>query len=594
MASLPEDLKMEIKYRNDIESVISQYVNLKRRGKNLVGLCPFHNEKTPSFTVYPENGSFYCFGCGQGGDVITFVSQIEKLDYIEAVKLLADRSGITIPENGYDNSMQELKNRIFEINRETARFYYSYLMSPGGKWALDYLHGRGLTDNTIKRFGLGAAPDNWDLLIKHLKAKGFSIPDMLEANVISKSSRGTYFDRFRNRVMFPVFNLRGNVIAFSGRARPDDPKAVGKYVNTQDTPVYKKSQHLFALNFAKNDCAERVILVEGNMDVISLHQAGFTNAVAALGTAFGAEQVKLLSRYTKEIVVTMDADEAGQKAVRRTIEELKDSGINIRVLVIPDGKDPDEYIRKNGAAKFRALLDGAVSDIEYKLLTAAADIDVTTDSGRLKYLKRAAEILANVSDKLTIDLYAGRLADKYGVSKTALLEAANDIKRKNYKVEQKKEFDRIVTPRYESGEINPDRRRYPRAAKAEESLIAILLSHPDFYNVVKERLTAEKLLTALNRRIFEEICAILNTGRPQVDITLLGEKFTPAELGYIVSLLNGVLAEKNAKTVLNDCIKVILEENMAANSAPDKDLSVDEWVQKMQQIANNKRENNNG
>ncbi len=589
LANISEDIKMEIKYRNDIESVISQYVNLKRRGKNLVGLCPFHNEKTPSFTVYPENGSYYCFGCGQGGDVITFVSQIEKLDYVEAIKLLADRSGITIPENGYDNSMQELKNRIYEINREAARFYYSYLISPGGKWALDYLHDRGLTDATIKRFGLGAAPDSWDLLIKHLKSKGFSIPDMLEANVISKSSRGSYFDRFRNRVMFPVFNLRGNVIAFSGRARPDDPKAVGKYVNTQDTPVYKKSQHLFALNFAKNDCADRVILVEGNMDVISLHQAGFTNAVAALGTAFGTEQVKLLSRYTKEIVVTMDADEAGQKAVRRTIEELKDSGINIRVLVIPDGKDPDEYIRKNGAAKFRALLDGAVSDIEYKLLTAAADIDVTTDDGRLQYLKRASDILAAIYDKLTVDLYAGRLAEKYGVSKTALLAQIEDIKKKNARVEKKKEFDRIVTPRYDSNDINPDRRRFPKAAKAEESIIAILLSHPDLYTALKERLSADDMLTSLNKRIFTEICAVLDTGRPMVDITLLGDRFTPAELGYIVSLQNGVLAEKNAKTVLNDCIKVILEENMAANAADDKDMSIDDWAAKMQQIAKTKK-----
>ena len=540
-------------------------------------------------TVYPENGSYYCFGCGQGGDVITFVSQIEKLDYVEAVKLLADRSGITIPESGYDNSMQELKNRIFEINRETARFYYAYLMSPGGKWALDYLHGRGLTDATIKRFGLGAAPDSWDLLIKHLKSKGFSIPDMLQANVISQSSRGSYFDRFRNRVMFPIFNLRGNVIAFSGRARPDDPKATGKYVNTQDTPVYKKSQHLFALNFAKNDCADRIILVEGNMDVISLHQAGFTNAVAALGTAFGAEQVKLLSRYTKEIVVTMDADEAGQKAVRRTIEELKDSGINIRVLVIPDGKDPDEYIRKNGAAKFRALLDGAVSDIEYKLLTAASDIDVTTDNGRLQYLKRAAEILAGVYDKLTIDLYAGRLADKYGVSKTALLSQIDDLKKRNVRKEQKKEFDRVVTPRYDSGDINPDRRRYPRAAKAEESLIAILLSHPDLYSVLKGRISPDSFITSLNKRVFQTICDVLDSGRPTVDIALFGEGYTPAELGYIVSLQNGVLAEKNAKTVLNDCIKVILEENMAVNAANDKDLSIDDWAAKMQQIAKNKK-----
>lgn len=589
MPTLSEDIKLEIKYRNDIESVISQYVNLRRRGKNLVGLCPFHNEKTPSFTVYPENGSFYCFGCGAGGDVITFISLIENLDYMEAVRLLADRSGITIPETDADNSMQELKNRIYEINRETARFYYSYLMSSGGKWALDYLKGRGLTEATIKHFGLGAAPDSWDMLLNHLRSKGFSLDDMYQANVISRTSHGKYFDRFCNRVMFPIFNLRGNCIAFSGRARPGDDKAQGKYINTQDTPVYKKSQHLFALNFAKGDCADRVILVEGNMDVISLHQAGFTNTVAALGTAFGEEQVRLLSRYTKEIVVTLDADEAGQKAVRRTIETLKDSGIRIRVLVIPDGKDPDEFIKKNGAAKFRALLDGAVSDIEYKLLTAADGIDVTADNGRLQYLKRAAEILAAVSDSLTVDLYAGRLADKYGVSKTALISQIDTLKKQNIRAQYKKEIREVVTPRYNREDINPERRRYPRAVKAEETVIAILLSHPDLYTVLKGRLYAEDMLTPLNKRIMGDICSVLESGQPVVDITLLGDRLSPAEMGYLVSLQNSVLAEKNAKTVLNDCIKVILEENATQNAENDKDLSIDDWAKKMQQIVQNKK-----
>ena len=325
------------------------------------------------------------------------------------------------------------------------------------------------------------------------------------------------------------------------------------------------------------------------MDVISLHQAGFTNAVAALGTAFGEEQVRLLARYTKEIVVTLDADEAGQKAVRRTIETLKDSGINIRVLVIPDGKDPDEYIKKNGAAKFRALLDGAVSDIEYKLLTAAGDIDVSTDNGRLEYLKRVAEILASVNDSLTVDLYAGRMSEKYGVTKTALMSQIQSIRKRNYKTIQKKELKEIVTPRYKNDDINPDRRRFPRAAKAEESIIAILLSHPDYYSAFKDRLKPEQMITSLNKRVLSEICRILESGRPVVDVSLFGERFTPAEMGYIVSLQNGVLAEKNAKTVLNDCVKVILEENAVINAVGDKDLSIDDWAAKMQEIARNKK-----
>ena len=348
---IPEEVINEIKYRNDIETTISSYVSLKRRGKTLVGLCPFHGEKTPSFTVYPENGSFYCFGCGVGGDVFTFTKLIENLDYIEAVKLLADRSGITIPENGYDDSMSKLKNNIYEINRETAKFFHDYLMSPDGKWALDYLTQRGLSVKTIKHFGLGAAPDSWTALLDHLKSKGYSISDMLAANVIGKSQRGTYYDRFRKRVMFPVINVRGKVIAFSGRAMPGDDKAGAKYVNTADTPVYKKSENLFGMNFAKSFCDEQIILVEGNMDVISLHQAGFRNTVAALGTSFTNEQANLISRYTKEIILMLDADAAGQKAVRRASEILKNTGLEVRVVVVPEGKDPDEYIVKRSSQR---------------------------------------------------------------------------------------------------------------------------------------------------------------------------------------------------------------------------------------------------
>ncbi|MBR2447834.1 MAG: DNA primase, partial [Clostridia bacterium] len=387
--AIPHEVIEEIKYRNDIENTISQYVNLKRRGKNLVGLCPFHSEKTPSFTVYPENGSFYCFGCGVGGDVVTFTGLIENLDYIESVKLLAEKSGVTLPQDGYDDSMQRLKNKVYDINRETAKFFHSYLMSEDGKWALNYLLGRGLSLKTIKQFGLGAAPDSWDSLINHLKGKGYTISEMMTANVIGKSQRGSYYDRFRKRVMFPIINIRGNVVGFSGRAMPGEDKMGGKYVNTSDTPVYKKSENLFGINYAKNNCSEQIILVEGNMDVISLHQAGFNNAVAPLGTAFTPEQVNLIARYTKEIVLMLDADAAGQKAIRRASQMLENTGLNVRVVVIPDGKDPDEFIKNNGPDRFRALLSGAVSDIEYKLLMAANGLALDTDDGRLKYLQAA-------------------------------------------------------------------------------------------------------------------------------------------------------------------------------------------------------------
>lgn len=584
---IPEDIINEIKYRNDIETAISQYVNLKRRGKNLVGLCPFHSEKTPSFTVYPENGSFYCFGCGVGGDVFTFTGLIENLDYIESVKLLAERSGITLPQDGYDDSMQRLKKRIYDINRDTARFFHAFLMSPGGKWALDYLTGRGLTVKTIKHFGLGAAPDSWDALIHHLKEKGYTESDMLAANVIGKSQRGSLYDRFRKRVMFPIINIRGNIVAFSGRAMPGDDKQGGKYVNTADTPVYKKSENLFGINFAKNVCSERVILVEGNMDVISLHQAGFENTVAPLGTAFTTEQANLLSRYTKEIVLMLDADAAGQKAVRRASELLENTGLSVRVVVVPDGKDPDEYIKKNGKERFAALLEGAVSDMEYKLLTAAKDINLDNEDGRLKYLAAAAEIIAASDDIMTRDIYIGRLSEKYGVSRTALNARIEELRKRNRRQKQKKEISDIIRPKYTKDDINPERRKSVKGTAAEETLIAVLLKNPDFYKIAAEKLPPEKMLTSLNRRIYETILSVSERGGT-LDISAFAEKLLPAEIGYLVSLQNSEKAGKNPEIVLKDCIGVILEEDMLLESSEKSENSVEEWAAGLQNLIDKK------
>lgn len=589
--AIPEDVINEIKYRNDIETVISQYVTLKRRGKNLVGLCPFHGEKTPSFTVYPETSSFYCFGCGVGGDVFTFTGLIENLDYIESIKHLAEKSGVTLPDSGYDDSMLRLKNRIYDINKETGRFFYSFLLTDEGKWARDYLLGRGLSMSTIKHFGLGAAPDSWDALINHLKSKGFTIEEMLAANVIGKSNRGSYYDRFRRRVMFPIINIRGNVVGFSGRAMPGEDKQGGKYVNTSDTPVYKKSNNLFGMNFAKNHCAERIILVEGNMDVITLHQAGFRNAVAPLGTAFTEEQANLLARYTKEVILTMDADEAGQKAIRRACEILEKTGLKTRVISIPDGKDPDEFIKKNGPDRFRALIEGAVSDIEYKLLMAAKDIDLDADDGKLKYLSAAAEIIAEQSDIMTRDIYIGRLSDKYGVSRTALEAKVKELRKKYVRVKEKKEIDSIIRPKFTKNDVNPEKRISPKGTNAEETLIAVLMQHPDFYKIAEEKLPPDQMITSLNRRIYEIILSTLRTGR-SLDISVFAEKLLPAELGLLVSLQNSDKAGINAKIVLNDCIGVILEENLKLKMREDKDASLEDWAKNLQNMIDKKQKEN--
>ena len=589
--AIPEDVINEIKYKNDIETTISQYVNLKRRGKNLVGLCPFHSEKTPSFTVYPESSSFYCFGCGVGGDVITFTGLLENLDYIESVKLLAERSGVTLPQDRYDDSLQRLKNTIYDINRETARFFHQHLMTPEGKWALDYLLSRGLTLSTIKRFGLGAAPDSWDALINHLKSKGFSINDMLTANVIGKSQRGSFYDRFRKRVMFPIINIRGNVVAFSGRAMPGEDKMGGKYVNTSDTPVYKKSENLFGINYAKNNASEQIILVEGNMDVISLHQAGFQNAVAPLGTAFTSEQVNLLARYTKEIVLMLDADAAGQKAAKRASQLLENTGLAVRVVVIPDGKDPDEYIKKNGPERFKALLEGAVSDIEYKLLMAADGIDLNGDDGRLKYLAAAAEIIASCEDVMTRDIYIGRLSDKYGVSRTALSTKVDELRRKSFRSQKKKEISDIIRPKFTKDDINPERRRSQKGTNAEETMLAVLLQHPDFSDEANEKLPPERMITSLNRRIYEIILDASKTGR-SLDISLFAEKLIPSEVGYLVALQNSEKAGKNAKEVLKDCIEVILEEDIILNSSSNSEQTVEDWASNLKNMIDKKSKGN--
>ena len=586
--AIPEEILAEIKYRNDIENVISPYVNLKRRGKNLIGLCPFHNEKTPSFTVYPENGSFYCFGCGVGGDIFTFTRTIENLDYIEAVKLLAERSGVTIHEDGYDNTLQNVKKRILDINREAARFYHNFLKSEQGKWAFDYLVGRGLEPATIKRFGIGAAPDRWDALYKYLKQLGYNDEEMLQANVISRSSSGKgCYDRFRNRVMFPIINLRGHVVAFSGRAAPGEEKSA-KYVNSTDTLVYKKGQNLFGINLAKNDCAERIILVEGNLDVISMHQAGFTNTVAPLGTAFTDEQAKLLSRYTKEILILFDADAAGQKAVDRAIEILKNTGLAIRILVLPECKDPDEYIKKNGAARLKLLLENAVSEVEYKILHSADGVELSSVDGKVTFLNKVANVLATINDPITVDMYAGMLAEDCGVTKDALLSSINERRKKLVNTARKKEINEIISPKINRNDVNPERTRAPRAAAAEETFLSVVIQHPDMFETATKLLPPEKMVTSLNRRIYEAIGEVLRSNT-QFDLSMLGSEFTVQETGYLAKLQNSVNAEKNPKKVLSDCAAVILKESMLKSFKSDSELTVDEWQEKMQKIMDMKK-----
>lgn len=575
---LSDSFLEQLRANTDIESVISPYVNLRRRGKNLVGLCPFHNEKTPSFTVYPENGSFYCFGCGVGGDVITFVRRMENLDYMEAVKQLADRAGMALPEDGYDDTLAKKRTAVLAANRAAAKFFHSQLFTDRGRHALNYFLDRGLTMETIRHFGLGFAPDDWRTLKNHLNEQGFDDILLESANLLRRSDKNgkvSYYDNFRNRVMFPIIDPRGNVIAFGGRVL-DDSKP--KYINTSDTLVYKKSNGVFALNFAKNGNDGKLIIAEGYMDVIALHQAGFTNAVACLGTALTKEQANLLSRYADEIILSYDADEAGQKATARALGIFGTTGMEIKVLRLTGGKDPDEIIKKYGAQRFRDIINGAANDTEYRLIRARQGIDLSTDDGKVKYLSAATEVLAGIPSPVEVDVYASRLANELGVDKLAIesqVKYKREGLRKRRMAQREQDQKRLLINGQNTK--NPERSQHLRAAKAEETLIASLMRNPDFYNKLKDELSADYFVTALNRRIFSVILSRLDEGG-NTEPYFLSSEFTPDEMDEVERIFRSAAQLSNTVEECVDCIKILKEEKNKPESIKASELSDDDFV----------------
>lgn len=578
MARLSNDFLSEIKYRNDLGELASSYMQLKRRGRNLVGLCPFHGEKTPSFNIYTENGSFYCFGCGVGGDIITFVMKIENLDYMEAVKFLAQRAGMSMPEDDYDDSLGRLRTRIYEANREAARFFYSKLMSKEGADGLGYLRGRGLADSTIRHFGLGFAPDERFALGDHLRSKGFTEAEMTAANLVfkSKSGRGV-LDRFYNRVMFPIIDVRGNVIAFGGRIMTDQKP---KYLNTSDTLVFNKSQNLFSLNNAKNSKSDQLILCEGYMDVISLNQAGFTNAVATLGTALTAEQAALMKRYCKEVILSYDADEAGQKATARAIDILRRVGLTVKVIAIPDGKDPDEFIRRHGDkghAAFQNVLDNSGNDMDFRLFKLRTLYDLNTPQGKLDYLNDAVKLICELDNPMERDIYASRLSDETDVAKPTIMEQiSRGIRRNNYK-RRKTEFSQIqknISAR--DDRVNPQHADNLRAASAEENLLAYLINNPDKLTYIHERLSPDDFLTDFNRKLYIYFSdKILNNTDPLISVSA---DFSEDERSKIFRLANSYPDMPHTVQALDEFIGIIKEEKSKPTDSEIRNSTQDEFA----------------
>ena len=582
----PDSFLQELKLRSDITEIASSYVNLKRHGRNMVGLCPFHGEKTPSFNIYTENGSFYCFGCGAGGDVITFIMKIENLDYVEAVKFLAQRAGMEMPENTYDDSLSKLRMRIYEANREAARFFHATLLSQRGQSGLNYLRGRALSDRTIRHFGLGFADDDWNSLCNHLKNKGFSEYEIYSANLAFKRKNGNgIYDRFVNRVMFPIIDLRGNVIAFGGRIMTDEKP---KYLNTSDTPVFKKSENLFSLNNAKSSGTRTLILCEGYMDVIALNQAGFTNAVATLGTALTNEQAVLMKRYADEVIICYDADGAGQKATARAIEILRNAGLPIKILTVPSGKDPDEFIRskgENGPAAFKLLIEKCGNDIEYRLMKLKENYNLNTTDGKVAFLNEAVKIVATIESPIERDVFASKLCAELEIDKNAFLEQISKVKRRDRRENIKKETRQIQAElNGQSDKINREHYKKPRSSSAEEALLVYLINNPDYANSISERVTPDKFSNSLIKRYYEYVLGKIKSGYEP--LTSVASDFNSDEVSYLYKLISTTIPAASTREAVEEYINVINEESNKLTSDKLADMSADDindYIMKMKQ-----------
>ena len=582
----PDGFLQELKLRSDITEIASSYVNLKRHGRNMVGLCPFHGEKTPSFNIYTENGSFYCFGCGAGGDVITFIMKIENLDYVEAVKFLAQRAGMEMPENTYDDSLSKLRMRIYEANREAARFFHATLLSQRGQSGLNYLRGRALSDRTIRHFGLGFADDDWNSLCNHLKNKGFSEYEIYSANLAFKRKNGNgIYDRFVNRVMFPIIDLRGNVIAFGGRIMTDEKP---KYLNTSDTPVFKKSENLFSLNNAKSSGTRTLILCEGYMDVIALNQAGFTNAVATLGTALTNEQAVLMKRYADEVIICYDADGAGQKATARAIDILRNAGLPIKILTVPSGKDPDEFIRskgENGPAAFKLLIEKCGNDIEYRLMKLKENYNLNTTDGKVAFLNEAVKIVATIESPIERDVFASKLCAELEIDKNAFLEQISKVKRRDRRENIKKETRQIQAElNGQSDKINREHYKKPRSSSAEEALLVYLINNPDYANSISERVTPDKFSNSLIKRYYEYVLSKIKSGYEP--LTSVSSDFNSDEVSYLYKLISTTIPAASTREAVEEYINVINEESNKLTSDKLADMSADDindYIMKMKQ-----------
>ena len=566
MPQFSEQFLQELSERNDIVDVVSGYVQLTRRsGSNLFGLCPFHSEKTPSFSVSPDKQIYHCFGCGKGGSVIGFIMEIENLSFPDAVGFLARRAGMAMPEED-DHGEGKRRERMLSLNRDAARFFHEQLKTPAGETARAYIERRGLSGRTVTNFGLGFAPNTWSSLLDAMKRKGYSERELFEAGLVrqGKSGRGCY-DTFRNRLMFPVIDVRGNVIGFSGRILDDGEP---KYMNSPETLVFSKSRNLFALNLAKKSKSGYLILAEGNIDVASLHQAGFDSAVASLGTSLTPEQARLMSRYVNEVVIAYDSDGAGRKAAQRAITILEKLDVRVRVLRMEGAKDPDEYIAKFGADAFRNLLEKSENHVEYRLDSLKANFDLTSDEQKVSYLKEAADIVAQLPGAVEREVYAMRLSEQTGVPKAAVTDEV-DKRLKQRSRRAKKEAQRTELRPAHALQNRPSGVKYPdpRAAAAEEGIVRLAYLDPGLFRTAEPPDAALFTVPEL-RHIYEALLQKALRGEG-ANLAALSAVLTPQEVSLLTGLIQSPAELSNARRALEDYMDILKTQRCAAENADD-------------------------
>ena len=565
--AFPPSFLDELAARNPIEEVVGQYVNLKRSGSNLFGLCPFHGEKTPSFSVSPDKGIYYCFGCHKGGSVINFEMEIEGLSYPDAVRALAKRAGLTVPEDEQYQSRFRHQERLWALNKEAARFFHGALFQPEGAAGLEYAGKRGMPKSTLTKFGIGFAPDSWDALCKAMEAKGFTQEELRSAGLVSVSQKnGRIYDRFRNRLMFPIIDVRGNVIGFGGRVMDN---STPKYLNSPETEIFNKRKNLFALNLAKKSRLGYLILVEGYMDAVALHQYGFDCAVASLGTSLTEEHASLLARYTQQVILIYDGDEAGQNATQRAIPMLEKAGLQVKVLKMRDAKDPDEFLRKFGADRFRILLEESSNRVEYQLKAIQKKYDLNVDEERVNFITEAADFVSTLSNAVQREVYGNRAAEAAKISPEAMkIEVQKAYKRRLSREKRKQEKIDLAPARNMQPQSRQIRYDNVKSAAAEERVVASVMKEPALFSEIPE-LTPEEFSVPILAKVFSQQ---LQRHREGQDATLTGlVDFTSEEMAHIAGILQRYDEPVNAQA-LRDCARTIRMEHQTGTVRTEEDI----------------------